>query len=398
MADKLIVKNFGPIRDAELDIKKTTVLIGPQGSGKSTLAKLLAILSDKISFRNIAFDFNNSIHFNNYGLSDFYEKNKTILGFQNYYYSIEYNENTLNPFLSDELDKLTKETNNLVGVGNLSMSFNDYMSFIRKIPPLQSSQIKQIVGPQMSSILSTLKLPNAHYIPAERFLISVISGATWGLLSNNIALPKYVIDFGSQFEIARSNTSELPIDYLDIQYKYDAGIDKVILNNNKEIKLSVSASGFQSIIPLKLVIENTFKNGLTNFIIEEPELNLFPITQKHLIKYLAEKCSQNDNNLMVTTHSPYVLSSLNLLVFAYQTAQKRPELIEEIKAIVPQESWINSSEFAAYYVDEGTVRSIINPKTGLISENELDEVSDMIGDEFDALKRIYLSKSYARVN
>jgi predicted ATPase len=44
MADKLIVENFGPITQrTELDIKKTTVFIGPQGSGKSTLAKFLMI-------------------------------------------------------------------------------------------------------------------------------------------------------------------------------------------------------------------------------------------------------------------------------------------------------------------------------------------------------------------
>ena len=42
MNEKLIVKNFGPIREAELDLKKLTVFIGPQGSGKSTLAKLVA--------------------------------------------------------------------------------------------------------------------------------------------------------------------------------------------------------------------------------------------------------------------------------------------------------------------------------------------------------------------
>ncbi|HEV7381595.1 MAG TPA: AAA family ATPase, partial [Dyadobacter sp.] len=46
MADKLIVRDFGPIKNAELDIKKTTVLIGPQGSGKSTLAKLVASCLD----------------------------------------------------------------------------------------------------------------------------------------------------------------------------------------------------------------------------------------------------------------------------------------------------------------------------------------------------------------
>lgn len=395
MADKLIVKNFGPIQDAELDIKKTTVLIGPQGSGKSTLAKLIAIFSDKNAFKNSAFG--GGSHFSSFGINDFYENENTLLNFQNEYYSIEYKADTSNFRLNQSLDKSTKEIMQ-IAFDSSGMSFNDYMFFIKQIPLGQSSNIKTIVERQMPSIINSLILPSAHYIPAERFLISVISGATWGLMSNNIALPKYVIDFGSQFELARINNSELLINYLDIIYKYDSGVDKVIMRDNKEIKLSVSASGFQSIIPLKLVIENTFKNGLTNFIIEEPELNLFPVTQKHLIKYLAEKCTQNDNNLMVTTHSPYVLSSLNLLVFAYQTAQKRPELIEEIKAIVPQESWINPSEFAAYYVHEGTVRSIINPKTGLISENELDEVSDMIGDEFDALKRIYLSKSYAGID
>ena len=42
MNEKLIVKNFGPIQEAELDLKKVTVFIGPQGSGKSTLEKLVA--------------------------------------------------------------------------------------------------------------------------------------------------------------------------------------------------------------------------------------------------------------------------------------------------------------------------------------------------------------------
>ena len=40
---KLTVKNVGPIREDEFEVKKHTVFIGPQGSGKSTLAKLIAI-------------------------------------------------------------------------------------------------------------------------------------------------------------------------------------------------------------------------------------------------------------------------------------------------------------------------------------------------------------------
>ena len=39
----LTVKNVGPIWEADIEVKKHTIFIGPQGTGKSTLAKLIAI-------------------------------------------------------------------------------------------------------------------------------------------------------------------------------------------------------------------------------------------------------------------------------------------------------------------------------------------------------------------
>lgn len=38
MNEQLVVKNFGPIKDATVDFKRVTVFIGPTGGGKSTLA------------------------------------------------------------------------------------------------------------------------------------------------------------------------------------------------------------------------------------------------------------------------------------------------------------------------------------------------------------------------
>ena len=38
---KIIIKNFGAIADAEIEIRKVLVLIGEQASGKSTIAKLI---------------------------------------------------------------------------------------------------------------------------------------------------------------------------------------------------------------------------------------------------------------------------------------------------------------------------------------------------------------------
>ncbi|MFM7369400.1 MAG: AAA family ATPase, partial [Sphaerospermopsis kisseleviana] len=38
---KIIIKNFGAIEYAEIEVRKVLVLIGEQASGKSTIAKLI---------------------------------------------------------------------------------------------------------------------------------------------------------------------------------------------------------------------------------------------------------------------------------------------------------------------------------------------------------------------
>lgn len=182
-------------------------------------------------------------------------------------------------------------------------------------------------------------------------------------------------------------------------------------NNSKEsnsikipdIRLSESASGYQSVVPIHVVVDFfTFQENVlldvealstpgtyTIFLIEEPELNLYPTAQKGLISYLVDRCNQVADELLITTHSPYVLSSLNILLLAYKVWQKHPGKEAEIAAIVPKESWLNPEEFAAYYVADGTVRSIIGEGTGLISENELDDVSEDLAGEQDALMNIF---------
>ena len=39
---KIIIKNVGPIKKAELELNKINVFMGPQSSGKSTIAKLIS--------------------------------------------------------------------------------------------------------------------------------------------------------------------------------------------------------------------------------------------------------------------------------------------------------------------------------------------------------------------
>ena len=44
LPDRLVVKNFGPIKHLDIEIKPLTILIGESGSGKSAILKLMSLL------------------------------------------------------------------------------------------------------------------------------------------------------------------------------------------------------------------------------------------------------------------------------------------------------------------------------------------------------------------
>ena len=364
MVDKLIVKDFGPIRDAEMDIKKTTVLIGPQGSGKSTLAKLVALSREK-DWKDLISEKSMPVNFLDYGLLN-YLKETSFYSFDAKYFTHEYQS------------KVTRRTPN-----------ENYPT--QKVLELIKSKEHNTYSEKVFELMDYVQRP--VYIPAERLLFALISQSFFSITINKIPLPESITQFGAKFENARQKLVEFKSIIQNVTYKFENGKDIVAVNEDVTLNLSESASGFQALIPLQVVVEGLFDEKIQSFIIEEPELNLYPTTQKSLIYYLADRCIKGENELMMTTHSPYVLAALNNLIFAYKVAHEKPEKAAEVEKVIPKDSWLNPDEFAAYFVADGTVRSIINPKTGLISENELDGVSDEIGDEFNALVDIYRSKT-----
>ncbi|PWK28650.1 putative ATPase [Arcicella aurantiaca] len=407
MNEKLIVKNFGPIKDAELDLKKVTVFIGPQGSGKSTLAKLVAICKDKSFLADSHLGKPNLSYFEKYQ-AQYFINSDTDVEFVTPKYSFNYKP-TENNFLLKDSSEMTGELFGRLQATSFHPTFestkNGYKGYLeiqkrgygnyRVIYPTVESIVREMIE-QLTS--------KTKYLPTDRLLISSISDSILGLLSAEVALQKSTVSFGGDFEIARLKIPTLFIGYLNITYKYENGRNLVFHNETDSVPLSASASGHQSTIPLHLTVEHFAKEESTHFIVEEPELNLFPTTQKQLVGYLADKCTKKDNELLMTTHSPYVLSSLNNLLFAYQVANKYPEMSDEIATIIPREQWINPDDFEAYYVGEnengekGGIRSIFNKKTGLIGENELDAISEDLGGEFDALMNIYRTKKRETVN
>ncbi|MEL1243077.1 AAA family ATPase [Flavobacterium sp. DGU11] len=374
--EKLIVKNFGPIKEAEIDLTKYVVFIGDTSTGKSVLAKLIAIFRDtlyRFSRDTSKIDIEKELKF--YNIDFEFQKSEI-------YYSFgEYNSSLVNGVITS--DKQLVEDN---FVAKLQKDIKEFLAQHDKFNIDIESLIKQSLYKLEQTNITT-------YIPAERILNSFISTSLSGLWANNIALPECFKDFAAKYEVARKEIKNIHYEDFGLNYRFDSGTD-YIRYNDVEVKMNYSSTGIQSLTPLLLVFDNflqskEFKNFRNNVLIEEPELNLFPIKQKLLIEHVINKMSSTDYRLIITTHSPYILSVLDTLILAKNTYNEHPELKEEISAIISEDKWIDYNDISVYEVkNDGTIKSIKNEEFRSIDTNAIDGVSDIISEEFDKLTEL----------
>ena len=127
-----------------------------------------------------------------------------------------------------------------------------------------------------------------------------------------------------------------------------------------------------------------------SFILEEPEQNLFPQTQVDLFNDIISLCNaKHPSSVFITTHSPYLLAAANILLFIGRLKSLGVSS-QQMKDITGTETFIGEGDFNAYTVSGGTCHSVIDEKTHLIKENELDSASDYNAEVFDRLYQIYV--------
>jgi len=125
----------------------------------------------------------------------------------------------------------------------------------------------------------------------------------------------------------------------------------------------------------------------TNFIIEEPEQNLFPETQRDLIYYLLEKLqSEKDHKLTITTHSPYILYALNNCMLGGLVSDKISE--KDKQRTKCKSALINPQKVSIYEIHNGILKNI-QQKDGLISSNYFDRNMKEVMDDFYAFLNYY---------
>jgi predicted ATPase len=374
--EKLIVKNFGPIKEAEIELTKYVVFIGDTSTGKSVLAKLIAIFRD---FSNLLknevenFDYDKELNFSNQ--------------LRNYNIDFKY-ENTVIEYLDKDLkvvfkDKKIKSIEDKIEKTKSNLIFRD-------ITNLNEDDLKKTFG--MVGVRNKI-----IYFPPERILTSLVGSSISGLWANNVALPICFKNFAANYELARIEKENILFGNFGFSYSY---IDnqEFVYNSNGEFKLSQASSGIQSLLPLLLVFNNelneVFKPNLT-FLVEEPELNLFPIKQKLLTDYMIQRINNTNHRLIITTHSPYILSSLDTLILAKNTFNENQDLKDKISDIVHESRWIDYDDIAVYEVrNDGKVYSIKNEEFKSIDSNAIDSVSDIISNEFDKLTELRYARKF----
>ena len=432
MQSRLIVKNFGPITSVDLDLRNVNVFIGPQASGKSALAKLYTIfkaprkfLKDSIQISNKEISFKQTLE--EYNISSFI-KEETEIEYISALHLLVYKNGTIfyEPKLLNQirtLEKLGENFDDNVSlikeeIKNLTKNFFYFelkvaialfnekeqesafpIESLKKFKQLNESTFLKIVS-IIKDIEENLSTNAALYIPSERNFINIIKKYSLNLINNNVPIPKHILSFGAELE--KAEIKEIDLNFLSngLIYKNVNGEDRIFTDKSNSIKLIEGASGIQSVLPILIpILYRKDFHEHRSFVIEEPELNLFPMAQYELIKYLESRRKEahwEDYGAIhtYTTHSPYILSALNNLLYANKVkrsidarSEEGKKFLSDIQEIISAD--INPYYFTAYQISGGKAESILNRESGLIDENFIDQASDKLGEDFESLMEIF---------
>ncbi len=166
-------------------------------------------------------------------------------------------------------------------------------------------------------------------------------------------------------------------------YISDIDGEKLFYDTNKYVKINFASSGQQEVLWILLMIFLLILDEIkTLTVFEEPEAHLYPETQKEIVDLIALLINTADNTVIITTHSPYVLSSVNNLLYAYSLGQINKS---QVSQIINERLWLNPQNTQAFFVEKGKIESIIDAETGLIRTEAIDSASRIINQTFDKL-------------
>ena len=428
---RISIENFGPVKKFEADVTDVMLLIGPQASGKSTISKSIFIfksLKDEILnyiYTNEVEKYSSHhvfgsllIHINNFFVQSFginldynffnvtyqYSLKKEITIYKDdYKYLILIK---LSLAFEHELELLIKE------ILNYKIIFKEQQNKLKSLEELRRIELYKRLRFDYFKLRIDQIFEETHssvFIPAGRSLMSTLTDQLQEI-KNPDTLDYFTKSFVERINLLKTyftddlNTliqnkdialnlgddlSRLLKKILKGEYRFNGDIDKerIYFKNNQYVKLQYASSGQQESVWILLLIFRYILDETSVFMVfEEPEAHLYPETQSDIVELIGLLANVYNNQIIITTHSPYILSAFNNLLYAYQVGtNKVGDEREAVESIVNSKSWIDPDRISAYFISENGYESIIDEELKLIQAEKIDSASSIINDKFNDL-------------
>lgn len=388
MKESIIIKNFGPLTEMEInDIKPLTVFIGKSASGKSIIMKVIILMryiykmvnirsylkNAKITRSPFKLRFNSLLHDGLKGM---------ITAQTEIYYTVEINGNKYT------LKYTNRGLQSDINIPDKDLIFfkEAYVSGMRSLIPIWASKAVSVKG------------ENLGFFFHETF---------------------------NDFNDATDVIKEQKLEYLNLKMKVRKSGNRPKLftieslqNDAVPIELRYASSGIQTSAPLVAIVhyfaqefsfKDAFQRSVLNYLykqdlltkftpginqnklgkyvhihIEEVELSLAPENQRVLMSNLIEEVFHKNKKdrklgLMVSTHSPYIVNHLNVLL--------RAGYFEKARENYP---FLGKDDIAVYRVNEGKIISLMatDNDTGEYVINALDmsDTMERIFEEYESME------------
>lgn len=425
MENKIVIKNFGPIKEAQIDLDKNyQIFIGAQASGKSTICKViyfvkkirdytLDYLMDASQFtqnhKNEYFTnymkyltkqfmgcFGKTKHMQRFNISYmFYEKHINISlnrdGYVRFSFDTTLKEEILG-LINEASEMFLNSFNtkglldNITAVGVMKRHINERLLY------LFENDEEIIYIPAGRSLLATMSEQlqdvsvNEMDLTMQEFIKLIkITKNKFGT-----KIPEMITDYVKTVK-GQINNAAVEQAYgfikkiLKADYISESDGEKIYYDEYHWVKLMYGSSGQQEVLwILMLAFAAILEKKKTFTIIEEPEAHLFPVAQKDVINLISLMINSTNSKVIITTHSPYILTSANILLFSDKVENRHTR---SNKTVIPKNLRVSYEHFAAYKVDssEKRLESLLDEKSHMINTNYIDEVSTITNNELEEL-------------
>ena len=408
----LIIRNIGPVKFAEFELKRFNFIIGPQSSGKSTIAKILSTCSwvekevattmdehavaDAAAFRALMVVFHKMTDYFVEDSEIQFETDVIKISLKGESFNVQLKNQEL--YRREKICYIPSERNSVTlpelqgyefGPTNLRSFLFDWFN------------AREFYGKDNKTDILDLGV-RYFYDPNEQKYkdrIEHVNGKTYQIplgsassgLQSVIPLQIMIQYYSNQYfkTFAEKTSFDSDVKTRTIQARV---IDKYVLN--------VAYPGFNPVDRSKLIkkqndlihegnpeareLLNKYREELerltvpvrTAYIVEEPEQNLYPSTQRGLLNFIVASCNgESTHSLTITTHSPYIINQLNLLL----KAADRNEKVNGAAIIF--------DEMNVFAVQDGEIRDLKVQNDGihLIDTAKLSEDITEIYEQYEAL-------------